>query len=101
MSDMKESGGYPLGTEFNPEAPWNEKMDIMVTKDVDVTITIKKKVEIKLPEYYVNSIKDTPYSVLQDAVREQILLPQDASLYVCGDIERRKRLLIVFLDGKK
>ena len=72
---MKESGYYPEGTEFNPEAPWNEKMDVMVTKDVDVTITIKKKVEIKLPEYYVNSIKDTPYSVLQDAVREQILLP--------------------------
>ena len=46
MSDMKESGGYPLGTEFNPEAPWNEKMDVMVTKDIDVTITIKKKVKI-------------------------------------------------------
>ena len=88
---MKESGGYPLGTEFNPEAPWNEKEEIMATKDIDVTITIKKRIKIKLPEYYVNSIKDTPYSVLQNAVREQVLLPQDAYLYVCGDIERRKK----------
>ena len=101
MSNLKESGGYPLGTEFNPEAPWNEKNDVMVTKDIDVTITIKKKVKIKLPEYYVNSIKDTPYSVLQNAVREQTLLPQDAYLYVCGDIERRKKAFDSLLGWKE
>lgn len=98
---MKESGYYPEGTEFNPEAPWNEKKEITVTKDIDVTITIKKRIKIKLPEYYINSIKDAPYSVLRNAVREQILLPQDAYLYVCGDIERRKKAFDSLLGWKE
>lgn len=98
---MKESGYYPEGAEFDPKALWNEKKDVMVTKDIDVTITIKKRIKIKLPEYYVNSIKDTPYSVLQNAVREQILLPQDACLYVCGDIERRKKAFDSLLGWKE
>ena len=34
MSNIKEGGGYPLGTEFNPEAPWNEKNDILSEKDI-------------------------------------------------------------------
>ena len=90
---MKESGGYPLGTEYNPEAPWNEKKEAVSTKEIDVTITIKKKINIKLSEDYINSAKGIPYSVLLDAVREQMLLPQDAYLYVFGDAERSKKAL--------
>ena len=98
---MKESGGYPLGTEYNPEAPWNEKKEVVSTKEIDVTITIKKRINIKLSEDYINSAKDIPYSILLDAVREQMLLPQDAYLYVCGDVERRKKAFDSLIGWKE
>ena len=98
---MKESGGYPLGTEYNPEAPWNERKEVVSTIEIDVTITIKKKINIKLSEDYINSAKDIPYSILLDAVREQILLPQDAYLYVCGDVERRKKAFNSLIGWKE
>lgn len=36
---IKEHGDYPLGTEYNSKAPWNEPEDIKHTRFVSVTIS--------------------------------------------------------------
>ena len=45
---MKESGYYPEGAEFDPNAPWNEKEIPMEEIEVEVTVTLKKKVKLKV-----------------------------------------------------
>jgi len=39
---MKESGYYPPGAEFDPNAPWNQREPKAKEFDVDVMVTIRK-----------------------------------------------------------
>ena len=89
---MIESGYYPPGAEFDPNAPWNQKE--LPEKEIEVTIsiTLSKTVKIKVSDYTVYSIEadngkcfdDIDYSDcnLKKAVKDQIILPQNAYNYI-------------------
>lgn len=85
---MIESGYYPSGAEHDPNAPWNQKD--LEEKDIEVTIsvTLSKTVTISVNDYKIGEsgldeegyyFEDIDFSEcnLEEAVKEQITLPQD------------------------
>ena len=87
------SGNYPLGADNDPRAPWNEEENPEVEIEVNVNLTLSKVVKVKVKDYDIidegvdedgNSYADLDFSDtnLLAAVEEQIVLPQDAALYV-------------------
>lgn len=48
---MCESGYYPAGAEFDPNAPWNQEETPMKTFDVFCSQTLSKEVEVKTNDY--------------------------------------------------
>ena len=68
-------GGYPLGADQDPRAPWKEK-DIFV--DATVSITYHKTIRVKLNEHY-----DTPdlYNAAQDEVYDDVKALSDNGWY--------------------
>ena len=68
-------GGYPLGADRDPRAPWKEK-DVFV--DATVSITYHKTIRVKLNEHY-----DTPdlYNAAQDEVYDDIKALSDNGWY--------------------
>ena len=86
---MTESGNYPPGAEFSPDAPWNKVDNPEKEIEVTVSITLSKTVKIKVSDYSIiasekdedgNYYEDIDYSNcnLKGAVEEQLYLPQDA-----------------------
>lgn len=45
-------GGYPLGAEFDPRAPWKEKEPKQVEVTVDLTLIIVRKIVVEVDENY-------------------------------------------------
>lgn len=83
-----ESGYYPPGAENNRKAPWNEVENPEREIEVTVSVTLSRTVRIKVSDYKVTGIfkdedghcyADIDYTDcnLEQAVREQILLPQN------------------------
>ena len=90
---MTESGYYPLGTEHDPNAPWNQVDNPEREIEVTVSVTLSKTVKIKVSDYEITDsgkdedgeyFEDIDYSKcdLKGAVEEQIVLPQSAHMYV-------------------
>ena len=90
---MNSLGDYPLGTANDPKAPWNEEENPEVEIDVTVSVSLSKTVKVKVKDYDIvdeGVDEDGDYYCTRDfsetnllaAVEEQIVLPQDASLYV-------------------
>jgi hypothetical protein len=90
---MNNLGDYPLGAANDPKAPWNEKENPEVEIDVTVSITLSKTVTVKVRDYDIidEGVNDDGFyycdrdfsdTNLLAAVEEQVVLPQDASLYV-------------------
>lgn len=88
-------GGYPAGAQYDSRAPWNQRDDDNpeVTVSVVVTVSLSKVVEIKTSDYIIEDEgpdeDGTIYRTLdfsntdfEREVKEQIILPQDASLYI-------------------
>lgn len=48
---MKESGYYPAGAEFDPDAPYNQKDLPEITKQVRCIFTIEKVAELVTDDY--------------------------------------------------
>lgn len=99
---MKESGYYPAGAEFDPNAPWNQSDPPEKEIDVLVSVTLSKTVKVKVSDYEVidsgkdedgNYFEDIDYSNcdLKKAVKEQITLPHEAykTLMVNTDISKK------------
>ena len=85
-----ESGYYPPGAEFNPNAPWNQ-VDIP-DKEIEVTVsvTLSKTVKVNVNDYKIDGglDEDGPYYEydysncdLHKAVEEQVVLPQNLAEY--------------------
>ena len=72
---ISSDGGYPLGADQDPRAPWKEK-DVFV--DATVSITYHKTIMVKLNEHY-----DTPdlYNAAQDEVYDDIKALSDNGWY--------------------
>ena len=82
----------PIGTENNPNAPWNQSDNLEKEIEVTVSVTLSKTIKIKVTDYEViDSGKDEEgdyfekidYSNcdLKSAVENQYILPQEA--YQC------------------
>ena len=93
---MIESGYYPPGAEFDPNAPYNEKELPEKEIEVIVSITLSKTVKIKVSDYTVYSNEDDngkcfdeiDYSDcnLKEAVEKQMYLPQEAGQLISNVI---------------
>lgn len=81
-----ESGGYPQGTEFDSNAPWNNNG--LPDKEIEVTIslTLSKTTKIKVNDYKVIDENTLDFSrcSLVEAVESQVVLPQNLAEYVEG-----------------
>lgn len=84
---MTESGYYPMGAEFDKNAPYNQVEPEPLEIEVTVSVTLSKTMKIKVNDY-LEEIEDDEegkhrnidFSVcdLQSAVNEQKYLPQDS-----------------------
>ena len=83
-----ESGYCPPGAEYDKRAPWNEKENPEREVEVTVSVTLSRTVRIKVSDYRMSSpvkdedghyYADIDYTDcnLEQAVREQVLLPQN------------------------
>jgi len=90
---MSSLGDYPLGAANDPCAPYNEVENPEIEIDVTVSITLSKTVKVKVKDYEIVDEgidedgfyfcdRDFTDTNLLAAVEEQVILPQDASLYV-------------------
>lgn len=88
-----ESGYYPPGAEYDPNAPYNQ-VDLPEKEiEVLVSVTLSKTVKVRVSDYkiadcgkdedgdYFESI-DYSECDLQGAVKDQIVLPQEAHIYI-------------------
>ena len=93
---MIESGYYPPGTEFDPNAPWNQIDNPEKEIEVTVSITLSKTIKIKVSDYTVysneddngNHFEEMDYSDcnLKEAVEKQVYLPQEAGQLISNVI---------------
>ena len=77
---------YPIGSDI-PDAPWNQVEPKSKKVEVTVSITLSKTVEVEVTDYTAeedideennhNIIYDFSECNLEQAVRDQILLPND------------------------
>lgn len=91
---MSNSGDYPMGAKYDSRAPWNEgDENPEVEIEVTVSVTLSKTVKVLVNDYYIadEGVDEDGYyycdrdfsdTNLLAAVEEQVILPQDASLYV-------------------
>lgn len=78
-STINSLGGYPLGAENDPRAPYNEKQKEKVKVNVTVSVTYSKTFDVEVEEGYESTD-------LIDAVKESGILPNDII------IDQRRRL---------
>lgn len=86
-------GGYPLGAQYDPKAPYNKNTLPEKEIEVLVSVTLSKTVKIKVSDYSITNIGkdengdyfetlDFSDSNLKEAVENQIVLPQDSYKWV-------------------
>ena len=98
---MTESGYYPMGAEFDKNAPYNQVEPEPLVIEVTVSVTLSKTMKIKVNDY-LEEIEDDEegkhrnidFSVcdLQSAVNSQIYLPQDSGLIFDNYISKYSNL---------
>ena len=99
---------YPCGTD-GPNAPWNQVDNPEREIEVTVSVTLSKTVKIKVSDYEINDsgkdedgeyFEDIDYSNcnLKDAVKEQVILPQSAHMYVKGNSKVQEDLSNWYVD---
>lgn len=55
---MKESGNYPQGAEYNPNAPWNQTDPEPVEVEVTISQSLSRSTKIKVTDYVINEWED-------------------------------------------
>ena len=99
---------YPCGTD-EPNAPWNQVDNPEREIEVTVSVTLSKTVKIKVSDYEITDsgkdedgeyFEDIDYSNcnLKDAVKEQVILPQSAHMYVKGNSKVQEDLSNWYVD---
>lgn len=90
---------YPLGSDTQ-SAPWNEEPLEPVEIEVDVEVTLKKRVKISVNDYQQQELVDGDRTELindfsscdvETAVKDQIILPDKAFDYIATNTLRGKR----------
>ena len=99
---------YPCGTD-EPNAPWNQADNPEREIEVTVSVTLSKTVKIKVSDYEITDsgkdedgeyFEDIDYSNcdLKGAVKEQVILPQSAHMYVKGNSKVQEDLSNWYVD---
>lgn len=74
-----QQGGYPTGAAISSDAPWLQPDLEPIDVDVDVVMTISKRVQVRLDDYEIDEdgkiIVDS--GDLYRCVKNQITLPTD------------------------
>lgn len=88
MKCLFENGGYPLGTQYNPKAPWNQEYNEPKEIEVTVSVTISKTIKIEVEDYRKEEFIDedgmpcVDYDFsdcdIRTAVKQQVHLPNDS-----------------------
>lgn len=86
------NGGYPLGADEDPKAPWNEKEPEKIKIKVCVSVTYSKSVEVIVPKNYeradlieaVESMGILPNTILKEHQDELIESKQDNTWLTAG-----------------
>lgn len=65
---ISSDGGYPLGADQDPKAPWKEKPVNNIEIPVVVSITLHKYMNVSVPENY----KELEYNYLNEAAYEKL-----------------------------
>ena len=98
---MTESGYYPMGAEFDKNAPYNQVDAEPIEIEVTVSVTMSKTVKVKVNDYIdeieedeTGKYRNIDFSVcdLQSAVNSQIYLPQDSGLIFDNYISKYSNL---------
>ena len=83
------SSNCPIGSDYDPRAPWNEEEQPKRKIEVTISVTLSKTVKVNVNDYIIwgkdeDGNLDIDYSIcnLKSAVEEQIYLPQEAGNYI-------------------
>lgn len=86
---MMESGYYPPGAEFDPNAPYNQVEPEEIEVEVTVSVTLSKTFKITTTNYEVDEGRDEngyyrslEYGDLTEDVEQQVTMPQDMGEFV-------------------
>ena len=98
---MTESGYYPSGAEFDPSAPFNEEEPQYRSVEVDVTLTLHKKINIDISENYLreefDKKKGTTLEYYGDDLNEEVcsnvVLPNKAYHYIQGNTNKGRKAI--------
>lgn len=58
---MKESGNYPPGVEYNPNAPWNQTNPESVKVEVTISQSLSRSTTIEVTDYTATKYDDIEY----------------------------------------
>ena len=87
---MTSNGNYPMGAQYDPNAPWNQEEPNDKEIEVTISLTISKTTKIVVPD-----IKDLDDSILKEAVKDQVVLPHEIEIIkaISGNSSLDKRVL--------
>ena len=99
---------YPMGADTK-DAPWNRVPNPEKEIEVIVSVSLSKTMKIKVSDYEITDsgkdedgeyFEDIDYSNcnLKDAVKEQVILPQSAHMYVKGNSKVQEDLSNWYVD---
>ena len=99
----------PMSQSEWDNAPWNQVDNPEREIEVTVSVTLSKTVKIKVSDYEITDsgkdedgeyFEDIDYSNcnLKDAVEEQVILPQNAHMYVKGNSKVQEDLSNWYVD---
>lgn len=73
-----ESGYYPPGAEFDPNAPYNQSDLNPITIEVEAYVTYKKVLKVELDDYVVEEggVDEDGYTIPDTYVFDSKILPE-------------------------
>lgn len=73
-----ESGYYPPGAEFDPNAPYNQSTPTPITIEVEAYVTYKKVLKVELDDYVVEEggVDEDGYTIPDTYVFDSSILPE-------------------------
>lgn len=80
---MRESGYYPAGAEFDPNAPYNKSLDVE-SVTVDLTLTVRKTINVDMPKGYE---EEDLHFLVSDVIKEITLTDKRKDEYEINDFK--------------
>lgn len=79
QNNMKSgNGNYPIGAQYDPNAPWNEPE--LKEKEIDVTISITLSKTTKITVHTLDDTNNLDSDYLKECVESLVYLPHEIKL---------------------